>query len=289
MSLGQTVPKLYSLPMLIFCRSKQRNRNLDHKKVATMREKWSKTEGSNLQRTVIQHAVILTIKKEDSKGFLEQFKDAKGKSHDPNFLRISSMSPVNFTGQIFDLPESLTTVLKGSTILRCEAGQHRLEAIQSLEVGDHVGLWPAQIYLRDFSPAMLEALRRNVELISFRETTEDVLFKLSSYFPIEKSLTPADKKTFDSLYKTIGGKMRTSLNKEWGHLVKDITGVFPNFCQGWNENKASGLNKSIHNDVGQPNTPSPILNSDFFRKSRPGCLKSSDPWRFCFPKIIYEV
>lgn len=214
-----------------------------------MREQWSKIEGSNLQRTLIQHAVILTIKKEDAAGFLEQLKDENNKAIDANILRLSSMSPINTTGKIYDLPTPLRQGLKGSSILRCEAGQHRLKAAESLQVGDHQGLWPAQVYLRDFSPGILEAIRKNVELISFRETSEDVFFKLSPYFLAEGTLDGQEKKVYQALYKTLGGKLRTLLNKEWGPSIKTITGLFPNFCHNWNENKASGLNKSIHNDV----------------------------------------
>lgn len=225
----------------------ERNRNLDMKKVKMFREKWSQANGEHLQRTEVQNAIIVTIDAEHVLDFLDHFKNDQGLPVGPKHLRHGSRSSMNPQGIIYKLPKTLRESAR--EVLRCEAGQHRLEAISQMEVGRPAKVWPAQVYARRFEAGALSGLRKNVQLFNFGDKNEDAIYKLSKFFTRQDSLSSQEEKVFDTLWKGIGGKMRTSLNKSWGLVIKRLVGKYPNFCTGWNENKAAGLNRSLHNDV----------------------------------------
>lgn len=162
---------------------------------------------------------------------------------------------MNPSGHIFDLSPGLKKKLalavnSDKPIFRLEAGQHRLEAISRLSVQQHHKEWPAQLYVDDFSPAVLTYIRENQKDIRIEDEESDALCQLSAFFrsgdPLET--LGIDEKYFVNMKMSkLSDKVQTTLKKPYfGENLKALIGEYPSVGTGFGNGNAAILNDSIH-------------------------------------------
>lgn len=226
---------------------------LNKDRVKKMLERFSSDGGIHLTRTSPEHAIKVTIEERAVKPLLTALSQKSTTSGDIiEEFRKTSLGPLNQNGQIFDMSDQHFNAVKNLTKFRVEAGQHRLAVAESLETINNAGCWPAMIFVRKFSNRELISMRVNKDQWQFKDSTEDLLFQLAPYFRALRNNQVLNKEDADAYHakkNRLGGKIKTALNKVWGHVLQRLIGDFPHIGTGWSQNQAGVLNGSIHNDV----------------------------------------
>ena len=227
------------------------NRKLDMKKVKTMVSAWGKADNAHLFRLKAEHSLLLTIAEAEVPQLLSNLEG----DFDAQTLVGVCLGPNNASGSVCTFLPTFAESLKksDSKLLRIEAGQHRLRAIQELTVAHHHGMWPAQVFVRErFDTLMLKALRFNATTFTLANNDSDTLYTLAPVFRDYSARGYKDKKLAKEIRSRLlacSDKLNSFFNKAVGRVWMQIIGYYPNAGLGLTGNRISTLNGSYFQDV----------------------------------------